>query len=135
MSIINDLLSDLNAMLSVRDEMDLSLKEIYIVTRTWSGDEPGDGMFKDSKEQILPTPRIVDLRHQIRSREAGINEEADVMLKMISKESYPTKDLLDLSVKAKNIEKFYMVGEDLYRITSIQEKHLVWAVMLKKINR
>lgn len=133
MSIVDDIPT--NDILGIRDDIGAALKPVYLVTRTWSGGEPGDGTKADVVVQILPTPRVVEFKHDIRILQGGLFQEGDVLLKGISKETFPTEDLVDGSTSAQNIEKFYRIGNtELYRVKSVVEKFVTWNVLTERIN-
>ena len=46
--------------LEVRDNLGPTLHKVYFVTRTWSGEDIGDGTESIVRTLISPSPRIVD---------------------------------------------------------------------------
>lgn len=132
MSLKDDLIATLDPILSIRDDLGLSLRNVAIVTRTWSGAELGDGTATETKVNMRPSPKIVDMNQKKKVKEAGAVEGADVMLRSISKNSYPTKAHVDCSSSTARIEKFYEIGSELYRVVAVREKQLTWVVELKQ---
>lgn len=132
MSLLSDI--DVDGILGIRDDLDVALKPVYLVTRTWDGSEPGDGEFEDEEAQILPSPRVVEFSQDLRIRQGGAMEAGDILLKMISKVSYDKADL-DGTSDEQNVEKIYKVGTEYFRPISVTEKHLTWNVQVRRTNR
>ena len=130
--IIDDMLPTIDSILGIRDDLGVALKTVYFVTRTWSGAEPGDGVATDVRVRMLPTPRVQEFKHSARIVEGGTIHAGDVLLKMVSKNAYPTEDLLDGSTSSESIQKFFEVGGVLYTVVSVREKHLVWNILLRQ---
>jgi hypothetical protein len=131
MSAIKSLKGCLDSILCVRDSIGAGLAPVFHVTRTWSGKQVGDGKAKDVETQVLPTPRIKDYSHDLRLLQAGTVKQNDLMLKGISKNQYPEEDMINGKSYDKRIERLYRVGEDLYEVISIVEKHVTWDVQLR----
>jgi hypothetical protein len=134
MSIVSDLLGDVDSILSVRDQIGAALKPVYLVTRTWSGSELGEGTASVTKTQMLPSPRVVEFKHDLRLVEGGFVKAGDILLKMVSKQSYATESLLDGTSNVANVEKLYEVGGILYRPINVREKHVTWTVLLRRLS-
>lgn len=136
MSIVDDLKNDcLDDILGIRDDIGAAKQEVYIVERVWSGDEPGDGTYQEKpKSRILPSPRTVEFKHQLAIREGGAVKQGDILLKMISKASYPDKETLEFADLPGNIEKFYEIGGRLYRPIEVTEKHVTWSVLCRPLS-
>lgn len=135
MSFVDDLRSNVNSILGLRDDLGAALKPVYIVTRTWSGDELGAGTKTDVQAQVLPSPRVVEFSQQYAIKEGGAVQQGDILLKGISQQAYATKNLVDCSYIAANIEKLYKVGGVLYRVIHVRERHLTWEVQLRQISK
>lgn len=133
MTLISDLLPSVDSILGVRDDIGAALKPVSIVTRTWEGTEPGSGEAVDVAISMLPSPRIVELMNDYRVREGGAFQSGDIILKMVSKQSYANLAAVDCSTASANIEKFYSVGGILYRVIGVREKHLTWDVHLRRV--
>lgn len=133
MSVVSDLLSNVDSILGIRDDIGAALKEVWLVTRAWRGSEPGDGTYVETKVRMLPSPRVVEYTDQARIREGGAVQQGDIMLKMISKQSFPEAADIDCSSGDASVEKFYEVGGSLYRVVSVTEKHVTWSVLLRKL--
>ena len=134
MSVVEDLRASVNDILGLRDDIGAGLKPVSIVTRTWSGEEPGDGVPTDLEEPVVPSPYVVEYSDEYRIKEGGAVQQGDIMLRQISKQSYPTREFVDCSVIEKNVEKFYRVGNALYRVIMVKERHLTWNVQLRKVS-
>ena len=134
MSIIADLTAGLDDILGVRDEIGAVIKPVHFVTRTWAGSEPGDGAAVDTKTQLLPSPRIVEFVDDDKIKEGGAIQQGDIMLKMISKQSYPTRSMVDGTSDSLSIEKLYQIGTDFYRVIKVKEKYVTWEVLVRKLS-
>jgi hypothetical protein len=131
MSIIDDLLPDLDDVLGLRDEIGAVKEPIYILTRTWDA-EKGKGSPVDTFAQILPTPYLVDLSHSINLKEGGSVKQGDLLLKMISKASYPEESDVDCSSSDRKIEKWYWINGRTYEVISVKQDYVTWAVQIRK---
>lgn len=128
------LLDCIDSVLGVRDCIGAVLHPVFILTRTWSGERPGDGDAEESEEQIKPTPQVVDYSHDLRLVEGGAVKQGDIVLRGISKARYAEMDL-DCSLKEGekiNVERFYLINEKLYTVINVKENHLTWDVQLRK---
>jgi hypothetical protein len=134
-SLIENLRDNINQMLGVRDSLGVAKKQVYIVTRTWSGLEPGDGTYKDQTEQVLPSPGIRIYSNDYRIKEGGLIQQGDVLLRWISRESFPYLCQVDGSVKAQNVEVFYKLDDILYRVIQVEEKLLCWHVQVRRVSK
>ncbi len=134
MSLVDDLIGGLDDILSIRDELGAALKQVYFVTRTFAGTELGDGDYTETREQMLPSPKVVEFKLDTRIREGGNVKAGDIMLKMISKNSYPTEASVDCSTSLANQEKFYELDGELYRCIGIGERLLTWSAHLRRVS-
>lgn len=132
MGLISDLTSVADDILGVRDDLGAAIHDVYILTRTWSGTEPGDGSKTDSTAQVTPTPAIKDLAHDFKAQEAGNYEQGDLILKGISKQSYPNESDIDLSTGSDDVQKFYQINGKLYQVISVKERYITWDVQIRK---
>jgi hypothetical protein len=124
----------LDDVLGIRDDIGAVLAPTYLVTRTWTGARPGDGTFSDDESQLLPSPYIVDLSHNLNIPDAGTIKHGDILLKNISKQSYPLESDLDGSSDAKNIEKLYRIGEYLYQVIRVKNNYITWDVQVRRLS-
>jgi hypothetical protein len=132
MGLIDDLRSDIDDILGVRDDLGAQLANVYVVTRTWDGDEIGAGEATEAIVQMLPTPRVVKLSSQQKMRDGGQVDSADIILKMVSRESYPEKSLIDGSTDSGTKEIFYEIEDELYRVIEVESRHVTWTIKLRK---
>lgn len=116
------------------DEIGAIKSYVYLVTRTWSGTEPGDGNATEEKAQILPTPQIRDLSHDIRLQEGGAFKQGDLILRMVSQYAYPNESDINCASSAKNIEKFYEVEGNLYRVINIRKDYATWNIHIRRLS-
>lgn len=131
-SIVDDIKSCTDDILGIRDDLGALKHPIYILTRTWSGQEIGDGTAVDTTAQILPTPYLVDYSHSIKIREGGAIREGDILLKMISKQSYPNESDIDCTTATTKIEKFYYIDGKMYEVISVTSEYVYWNVHLRR---
>lgn len=135
MTVISDLLENVNDILEVRDQIGAALKPVAIVTRSWSGSELGDGSPSETRQQVTPSPRVVEFSADSKVLQGGTVKQGDIILKMISKQTFPTENMIDCSVNSPSVEKFYEVGGIQYQVIRVQEKHLTWTVHLRRRSR
>lgn len=117
----------------VRDCLGLYKSEVFLITRTWSGQKIGEGGATEQKDKIYPTPNIVDYSHDIRLPEAGAIKQGDLMLRGIAMKYYPSESDIDGSSNAANVEKFYEVGGNLYRVIHVKEKMVSWQIHIRRL--
>lgn len=134
MTAISSLLSSLESILGIRQQIGADLRKAYIITRTWSGAEIGDGTPTETVTEILPTPGIKDFSHSIKLEASGNIKQGDIILHQISKAAFPLESSIDGTSASAQIEKLYKVGEYYYRAISIVEKHLTWNVQLRRLS-
>ena len=132
--VVKGVRDNVDSILAIRDQIGAALKPVYFVTRTWSGTELGDGTATIARVQMLPSPRVVEFKHDLKLVEGGFVKAGDVLLKMISKNKYTAESQLDGTSTVANVEKLYEVGGILYRVINVQEKHVTWSVLLRRIS-
>ena len=131
-NLVDEILSDTDDILGLRDELGAGKHDVYILTRKWS-ESLGKGFATDSIEKLYPTPFITDYSHDLRIRENGMIKQGDLNLKHISKQSYPDESMIDCTVSdPATTEKFYYINSRLYTITSIVGSYVYWNVMVRK---
>lgn len=131
----DDLRADIDDILSIRDDLGVVLKPVFIHQKVWSGSEPGEGTATITRVEMQPSPRAVEITDSYRIREGGTVQAGDVMLKMISRQSYPEITDVDCSVPNQKTEKFYEIGGILYRVISVRVKHLTWTVQVRRVSK
>lgn len=134
MGIVDDILSCTDDILGLRDDLGAVKYPIYILTRIWSGEERGSGVATDTIEQMLPTPYLVDLSHNLNLREGGTLKQGDLLLKMISRQSYKEDDI-NCTVSNKKAEKFYLIKNLLYEVISVTEHYVYFNVQIRKATK
>lgn len=134
MSIVNDILQNIDSYLGLRDELGAIKEPIYILTRTWES-EKGLGLPVDLQVPVFPTPQLVDLTHSLRLREGGTIKQGDILLKMISKKTYPDEDMINLSVRDELTEKWYVIKGYTYEVISLTQDYVWWNVQLRKTSK
>lgn len=130
--IVDEILGCTDEILGIRDDLGATKHKVYLLTRIWEGEEIGDGNPIDSISQILPTPYLIDFSHDLRIREGGKIKQGDLMLKHISKQSYPSEKMIDCSVSDRKTEKFYYIDNQIYEVISVHEDYVYWNVQVRK---
>jgi hypothetical protein len=133
--ILDEISEGLDDLLGMRDDLGVALKEVWFVTHVWTGLEPGDGEKVEERKQVLPSPQIVDYSHNLKAMEGGAFEQGDLVLRQISKRKFPDRAEVVRASDSGNVEKFYEVGGELYRVISCTERHLWWNVQVRKITK
>lgn len=123
----------IDEILGIRDCIGAALAPVSIVTRTWSGTRPGDGTLTDVTVLLTPTPMIKDYSHDIRLQQGGAYKQGDLILKGVSKNSYPLERTLRTDTGIKNVEKFIKVGSNFYRTINIKENLVTWDIQVRKV--
>lgn len=129
---INDLIEDVSDALSCRDDIGAIKDYVYIVSHQWSGDEPGRGLKTEFMTKVLPTPHVVDLRHNRTIIAAGKQAKGDILVKNISRKQFATEAEVDGSSDSNTKEVFYKIGEYYYNVISVKKKYATWDVLLVK---
>ncbi len=131
---IADIIDAAHDAFEARDDIGAIKAEVYLMTRTWSGDRIGDGTASEVKVRFLPTPNIVDLSHDMRLSESGVIKQGDIILKSISKLSYPNENDIDCIVTDKITEKFFEVGGYLYKVVHVKSNYHAWNVHIRRLS-
>lgn len=137
-TLIESIQKSLDPILSVRDILGAQKHNVFLLKRTKSASNPELDEFNsidpvdEIEKQILPSPRIVDYSHDKRLREGGNIKQGDLLLKMISKNSFPSRDEIECITPSKNIERYYYINDDLYNVVSVTEDYVWWNVQIRK---
>jgi len=129
---VDDLIDCVDDVLGCRDEIGAIKDLVYISSQTWSGGAPGRGTLAEVLTDVLPTPHIVDLRHNSRIIAAGKSSKGDILLKNISRKTFATESEVDGSSNNKAKEVFYKIGENYYTVVSVKKKYATWDILLRK---
>lgn len=130
--IITGLADGFNDILGLRDSLGVALMPVYFVERKWTGEEIGDGQAYETKTQILPSPKIVQMTDDSRVQAGGAIQLDDIQLRGISKVTYRNKSDVDGTSAVSTTERFYEVDGFLYVVANVREKHLTWDVLIRK---
>lgn len=131
-NLVESMTGCVDSILSIREKLGADLRHVYLVTRTWTGRTPGEGTYTDAVEEIKPVPALRELKHDRRVKDGGTATEGDLLIYHISKNQYPTDDLLSCASSAKNIEKFYKIGKFTYTVLKIQERYITWDIEVRR---
>lgn len=130
---ITDIQEVFDDAVQIRNEIGAILDEIYIVTRTWSGDQPGNGTAIESKVIIFPAPWIIDLSQDLRLKEGGVIHQGDILLKQISRKRYPLETDINCTSTNPKIEKFIELGGYLYQVISVKKTYADWNIQIRRL--
>lgn len=137
--ILDSLLPSVDSILGIRDSIGAVIRPVFFLTRTWYQDSDHtsqssdiSGYAKDVVVQMLPSPKVVDITQEIRTREGGSVNNGDVMLNSVSRSKYRFEEL-DGSSSANNIEQLYVVGVKVYQVVKVTEQYLTWRIILKEL--
>lgn len=122
-----------DAALSVRDKIGAKFHDVFIVTRTWTGEDIGDGVSSETEIQVLPTPQIVDYSMDIRLQTGSSIRQGDLILKGISCNKFELKDL-HTQTEQDQVEKFYKINNEFYDVIRIRERFVTFEVHVRKTN-
>ena len=122
-----------DAILGIRDSIGADLKKIYVVTRTWSGGEVGEGNVVDSEMILVNTPHIVDLSLNFRALEGGNVKQGDLLLKMVDKQRYP-RETFEPTTLGPGQERFMRIGEQLYTVIAVRERYLQFDIQVRPLS-
>lgn len=117
--------------LEVRENIGVQLADVELITRTWSGEEVGDGTSTDVVVKMSPAPQIVDFGHDVRLQETSTVRQGDLILKQISQNKYTLADLKP-TTDTYNVEKFFRINGNLYVVIHVKERQLTWEVHIRK---
>jgi hypothetical protein len=135
-TLVDGLKKNLNNILGVRDSIGAKVRDVFILTRTWGGEGIGVGNFTDDISQVLPSPYLVDYSHNIMVHDAGAVRGGDLIIKMISKESYPKESDVDCRVDQSNlnVQRFYFINNMSYNVIHVKDNYVTWDVQVRKID-
>lgn len=133
------LLGNVDAILGVRDSIGAIIQPVYFLTRTWYCDKgltkmagQPEGFAKDTIERLLPSPGMKQFNQDIRLREGGSIKAGDIILKSISRSKFKESDL-DGSTCAKNIQKFFVIGDKLYQVINVTQRYVTFNVQVREL--
>lgn len=133
-NLIDSLKDCTNSILGIRDKLGAVTRKVSLVTRSWTGRRPGDGEHTEEVCELDPQPGIKEISHDVRVTIGGAVQQGDIILYHVSKQSYPTEDLINCEVEDQNIEKFYRIGNNDYRVIHVKERHLTWDLQVRKLS-
>lgn len=142
MTLVSELISSLDSVLKIREDLGAEKHFVYILKRENPAPKELEGFgekgqIKDILElKIFPSPRIMDYSHSLRLKEGGNIRQGDLVLKMISKNQYKKEDI-DLSLKSgesKEIQRYYYINKEIYNLISITEDHCWFNIQVRKVS-
>lgn len=123
----------LDKSLEIRENLGVQIHDVFFVTRTWSGEDIGDGNERIVRKQMRPSPRIIDYALDVRLTTGSNIRQGDIVLKEISGNLFSLSDL-HTQTNDRQIEKFYEINGEFYEVIHIKEKLITWEVHLRKTN-
>lgn len=135
-TLIESLKPGLNSVLGVRDSIGAKIRDVFILTRTWGGAQIGVGDYVDKLDQVKPSPQLVDYSHSVFVHEGGAVRSGDIIIKGISKSSYPAEEDIDCRVDQHrlNVQKFYFINNLMYNVIHVKDNYLTWEVHVRKLD-
>lgn len=132
--ILDGLRANINSVLGLRDSLGVQKGLVFLIKRTWSGDELGAGTPTDVRTQMLPTPYIKVFTGDQKIPEGGMVKQGDIILSQISQQTYPTESLIDVVSEDPKVEHLYEVDGAYYRVIEVTKKHVTWKVILRRLS-
>ena len=126
--LVDDLKGVVSDAMSIKDDIGAKKANVYFYERNMETDEV-------VWRQILPTPNIVDLSHNVKQIEAGVIQAGDLFLNGIPIQNYNSEDLETASMN-ENIEKYWVIKESnttrAYTTTHIKRNLLTYDVHISR---
>lgn len=116
------------------EESGLNIHQIGILTRQWD-EELGKGEPVDTVAYFSPTPRLKEVRQSHSVNEGGTQRKGDLVIRMIPKSQYATRNLIDCSEGNSSKELYYFIDGDLYEVVEVTEKIWQWDIVVKKARK
>lgn len=132
--ILDGLRANVNSILGLRDSLGVQKGLVFLIKRTWSGEELGDGTPTDLRTQMLPSPHIKVFTGDQKIPEGGMVKHGDIILSQISQQTYPIEDLIDVTSDDPKVEYLYEVDGSFYRVIEVTKKHVTWKVILRRLS-
>ena len=132
-SLIDGLRDCIDCILDIPASLGLVIHPVSMVERSWSGGELGKGQSSEVVKRMSPQPEIVDYSHSFRLEQNGAYQQGDLLLRRISKNQFKTESELLTTTKARNKERFYLIGSKRYNVVNVREELLWWEVQVRKM--
>ena len=113
MDVVGNIKANTKDLYSIRDTLGANKAKVYRLTRTWR-EAVGRGLPVDTQEQVLPSPRIVNLEHRRMVTGHGETTGADLLLRGLLQLDFPTEQMLDNKPESPRQEVFWRIGDRLY---------------------
>jgi len=127
----DSLLKCINKALEAKDSAGLTIHKVFLLKRTWSGEQIGDGRNVEKITEIKPVPCIREFGHDIRAVEGGAIQQGDILLTNISRANYD-RNFLSTQQDEPRTEKFYQIDGGEYRVVNIIERFVTWDVLVRQ---
>ena len=129
--IVEDLIPEIDGILGLRDELGAIKNKVQIVVWKWP-QEKGQGSPAETIFDVRPTPYVVNYAHNTKIQEGGYWKQGDLLLKHISKGSYPLESDVDCTVSDDLTEKWYLIDGYKYEVVSVVDGYVYWNVQVRK---
>lgn len=130
---ISDIQDVFDEAVQARNEIGAILSEVYIVTRKWTGAQPGSGIATECKQIIFPAPWIIDLSQDLRLREGGVVHQGDILLKQVSRKRYPKETDINCTSLDPKVEKFIEIDGYLYHVINVKKTYADWNIQVRRL--
>lgn len=121
--------------LQIVDDLGLNISKIGIFSRSWSEGKLGCGDPSDKVVYFSPTPRLRNISLNHSNKESGLEKRGDTLVRLLSKNQYPTEDLINAVSNDKEIEMYYFINNDLYEVVKVIENVTHWDVLVKRAKK
>ena len=127
--------NSLECALSSIGELGLNVHEVGLFKRKWSEGKIGKGQPSDSLDLFSPQPRLSKIKLRWGIREGGTVKQGDLLVKLLTKATYPNESQINAASDDELEEIYYYVNGDLYEVIEVDEKLLYWNVTIRKTKK
>lgn len=128
----NAIIPSLNTILGIREQLAYKGR-VYYVTRTYDA----QGLtYTDTEVEITPVPNVYERSEIFKNRNFGSGEYGDIVVKSISKATYPDGTVLETKTDPAQplVNHLYRFKESYYTCIKVKEKLFTWQLELLKYN-
>ena len=127
--LVDDLKDTISDVLGIRDDLGAKKANVYFYEKNLETEEV-------VWTQVLPTPDIVDLAHNIKQIESGVIQAGDLFVKDLPIAKYSSKDLETSFMANEKKEKYWIIMESgrtrAYTTTHIKRNLLTYDVHITR---
>lgn len=134
MTLRDDLIGVVDGARQLVDDLGLRRHVVVVVTRRWSGEEPGLGTYTDTELTIDPPPKVSYPTPDVIAESGGMIQDGDRMVRKIS--ARYTAAMLTGNPVGSSCEVWWTVDGDKYSIVGVpEERNFEWRVQLRSAAR